>query len=310
MCPRFSITLTAKPAVANALATVAPAKPAPTTKIDFSLIIDTPDIRNFRAEKLNHKFIIGHVRPAIQFPKEFGFLTAHPEISTDIVIETEEVTQAGLSDRRIGEYHFLFALMKRLESIHAKGKVTIVQYRRFVTSTPIGFPAQNMSYARVITTNSSKALPFENLLQPIEGDWLVSTPTKVSPCVASQFAKHHELRDWWRFLSDAIDAGCITNEDSRLASLSGTLIPAPSNGVFPIQKFLSQIKTLETAALAFIHGGFIERAEYQRRSLGFCLERLHSYLVLRDLANSGLDLGKVSGYQTVVSDTALVTKTV
>lgn len=237
-------------------------------------------------------------------------MTENPKVLTDVAIDPKLISENGLSDRRIGEYHFLFALRKKLESQISTGTVTIVQYRRFVSSKPIGFPSQNMSYARVVSTRATQLLPLENLLQPIEGEWLVSTATKVPVCVANQYAKHHELRDWWRFLSDAIDAGCITNEDSRLASLSGTMIPAPSNGVFPVLIFITQLKTLEAAALAFIQGGFVERDGYQRRSLGFCLERLHSYLLLRDLANLGLDLSQVSGYQTVVSDTPEVTKTV
>jgi hypothetical protein len=142
-----------------------------------------------------------------------------------------------------------------------------------------------MSYARVISSQASQSFPLERLLKPIVGDWLLSTAMNLSVCVANQYAKHHELRDWWRFLSDAIDAGCITNEESRIASLAGTMIPAPSNGVFPVQIFLTQLQILETAALAFIRGGFVERADYQRRSLGFCLERLHSYLILRDITN-------------------------
>ena len=259
---------------------------------------------------MNNNFVIGHVRPSIKFPDEFGFVTARPECSTDVLIETELLTQQGLTDRRIGEYHFLFALRKKLESSNTKGLVTIAQYRRFVSSTAIGVPSQNMSYARVISSQASQSFPLERLLKPIVGDWLLSTATKVSICVANQYAKHHELRDWWRFLSDAIDAGCITNEDSRLASLAGTMIPAPSNGVFPVHAFLTQLQILETAALAFIRGGFIERPDYQRRSLGFCLERLHSYLILRDIANTGLALDKLSGYQIVVSDTAEVFKTV
>lgn len=259
---------------------------------------------------MNNNFVIGHVRPSIKFPDDFGFVTVRPEFSTDVLIDTELLTQQGLTDRRIGEYHFLFALRKKLELSNPKGVVTIAQYRRFVTSTAIGFPSQNMSYARVISSHASQSCPLESLLKPIAGDWLLSTATKVTICVANQYAKHHELRDWWRFLSDAIDAGCITNEDSRLASLAGTMIPAPSNGVFPVQTFLTQLQILETAALAFIHGGFIERPDYQRRSLGFCLERLHSYLILRDVANTGLALDKLSGFQTVVSDTTEVSKTV
>jgi Ni,Fe-hydrogenase III large subunit len=84
--------------------------------------------------------------------------------------------------------------------------------------------------------------------------------------------------------------------------LAEIIIPAPSNGVFPASVLLEHLKVLEASGLAFLEGGFVERADYQRRALGFCLERLHSYLVQKALRNHGVEINTVQGFHTVISD--------
>lgn len=254
-------------------------------------------------------FIISHVRPQISFPPQFSFVTDVLTQPTDFRVDVSTLKDEGLSDRRIGEYMYLFALRRELENSSSKS-ITIAQYRRFVSSKPIGQVASNMSYARTVTSADLQGLDLESLLRPAQGFWLISTCARMQSSVIDQYAKHHIVRDWFRFLADAVDAGAIQNEEARQASLTQMLIPAPSNGVFPTQVLIKHLKILETAARAYIAGGFIEREEYQRRSLGFCLERLHSFLVLQEVLKAGLKIEVVSGYQTIVSETEVVKPTV
>ena len=256
------------------------------------------------------KFIIGHVRPQLKFPESFRLVTQEQVEPTDYKVDTTEIQKVGLSDRRIGEYMYLFALRRKLEKSNPSASVTVAQYRRFVSSKTIGQVAQNMTYARTVTNQELNEHDLESLLKPSQGQWLISSSVRMQASVVDQYAKHHILRDWYRFLADGIDSGALTNEEARQASLTSLLIPAPSNGVFPIAVLVKHLTTLETVAQAFINGGFVEREEYQRRSLGFCLERLHSFLVLQEVLKSGLKLENVSGYQTVLSDSEVVKATV
>ena len=62
------------------------------------------------------KFIIGHVRPQITFPPQFSFVTDVLNQPTDFKVDVLSLKDEGLSDRRIGEYMYLFALRRELEN--------------------------------------------------------------------------------------------------------------------------------------------------------------------------------------------------
>jgi len=126
----------------------------------------------------------------------------------------------------------------------------------------------------------------------------------------AQYARHHPLRDWLRFLADAIDGGAIDQATALEASLANQLIPAPSVGTIPSDVFLSHLRILRGAALSFRNHGFIARDDYQRRAIGFCLERLHSFLILKTLFRTRSGFQDSVGFQIVVSETQRIVATV
>jgi hypothetical protein len=252
------------------------------------------------------KFIIGHVRPAIRFPDGFRYACANAEWSDDQAVPLDDVLTLGLTDRRIGEYAFLFALRRVLEDARVSeqplANITIAQYRRFVLNSALGTRAQNVPFARVLSHEEALALSAHSF-EPRPGhEWLISTAARTGSSVTHHYARYHVLRDWLRFLSDAVDAAALSADDAQGAALAEIIIPAPSNGVFPASVLVQHMKTLEASGLAFLQGGFVERTDYQRRALGFCLERLHSYLVQKAVRSRGLELSAVQGFHTVISD--------
>ena len=88
------------------------------------------------------------------------------------------------------------------------------------------------------------------------------------------------------------------------------MIPAPSVGTYPTEAFLETFECLEKASLAFSRGGFITRGGYQRRAIGFCMERLNGYLFCREALKRGQDLNRILGSTTIVSDDTVVRHTV
>jgi hypothetical protein len=247
------------------------------------------------------KFIIGHVRPAVAFPSGFRYVTGEPQGDEDVAVPLKEVVDAGLTDRRLGEYAFLFALARVLPRSQT-GTATICQYRRFVLNRPLGSAASNIPFARVLSAQEFVRSVDELALAPPRAPWMINTLALTSGPVLAHYARYHVLRDWLRFLSDAVDAAVLTDVEAAEASLIDGLIPAPSNGVFPLPVLADHLGRLECMARAHLSGGYIEREGYQRRSLGFCLERMHSYLVLKALRQAGLDAVAVQGYHTVLSE--------
>jgi len=256
------------------------------------------------------QLIIGHKRPDFKIWSGHKFATLDPIDQNDFKLDDDFELKEALPDALIGEYYFLFLLRRQLEQISSIKSVTISQYRRFVTINPIGKPSENLTYSNVVSPTEASDTSISNLICPKKDGWLISSEFKNSPNVAFHYSKYHILRDWFRFLSDAFDANFLSQVEITEASLVDRMIPAPSNGVFPVQFFIEHLKRLELCALAFKNNGYLQRDSYQRRVIGFCLERLHSYFLLATLARLKINFNDVSGRQILVSESTAVKATI
>ena len=248
------------------------------------------------------KIMIGHRRPAFKLWPGHQFACFEAESESDFLLQQDDECAELLPDHLIGEYYFLFCLLKTLEHKPLPNRICITQYRRFVAREPIGRPSSNAPHARTLRADEADSEAVANLLLPKSGDWLVGSALKTKSVMA-QYARHHPLRDWLRFLADAIDDGAIDQTQALRASEETILIPAPSVGVFPTSVFLDHLSVLRKAAIGFRKLGFIARDEYQRRAIGFCLERLHSWLIGGSLEKGKVRVDSVMGQQIVVSET-------
>ena len=246
--------------------------------------------------------MIGHRRPEFELWPGHQFACFEPESENDFRLDKDEECEELLPDRLIGEYYFLFCLLKTLEGQHLPPRICITQYRRFVVNQAIGTPSSNSPHARTLPADQAGKASIADLMKPKTGDWLVGS-LLTTKSVMAQYARHHPLRDWLRFLADAIDGGAIDQASALEAGLTKLLIPAPSVGTFPSAVFLSHLRVLRCAALSFRNHGFIARDDYQRRAIGFCLERLHSYLLWKTTSLHHGDLSRFLGFQIVVSET-------
>ena len=256
------------------------------------------------------QLIIGHKRPEFNIWPGHQFATLDPIEENDFKLDQDFELKDALPDELIGEYFFLFLLRRKLQKIGGIESVTISQYRRFVAINSVGLQSDNMSYSNVINSNQASDPSIASLIYPKKDGWLVSSEFKNSPNVSFHYGKYHILRDWFRFLSDALDANLLNQLEATEASLVDRMVPAPSNGVFPAQYFIEHLSRLEACALAFKENGYIKRDAYQRRVIGFCLERLHSYFLLSSLAKLKINFNEVAGRQIIVSEGTAVKPTI
>lgn len=256
------------------------------------------------------QLVIGHKRPDFKIWSGHQFASINPIDENDFKLDVDFELKETLPDELIGEYYFLFLLRRQLEKKLTIESVTISQYRRFVTISPIGIPSDNMSYSNVISPNEASDNSISSLIRPKKDGWLISSEFPNTPNVAFHYSKYHILRDWFRFLSDAFDSNLLSQVEIMEAALVNKMVPAPSNGIFPVQFFIEHLKRLEQCALAYKNNGYIKRDAYQRRVLGFCLERLHSYLLLSTLARLKLDINDVSGRQIIVAENTTIKPTI
>jgi hypothetical protein len=255
------------------------------------------------------KIMIGHRRPAFKLWPGHQFACFEAESESDFLLEQDEECADLLPDRLIGEYYFLFCLLKTLGHKPLPNRICITQYRRFVAREPLGRPSTNAPHARTLRAEEAASEAIGKLLLPTSGDWLIGSALKTKSVMA-QYARHHPLRDWLRFLADAIDDGAIDQTQALRASEATILIPAPSVGVFPTSVFLDHLSVLRKVALGFRKRGFVARDDYQRRAIGFCLERLHSWFVLELRSVNENLYSSADGFQIIVNQCERVEHTV
>lgn len=248
--------------------------------------------------------VVGHKRTPFPIWNGWRFATYQPTSIEDFPIP--DVCDPRLPDSLVGEYHYLFALRRELESRKTFSSVRIAQYRRIVIREVLGQPANNQPWTRVVNLEQAATFDALTLTTSRAHGFLISSIAQF-PTVLLQYAMSHHARDLLRFLSDAVDANVIDNADATSCLLIDGMIPAPANGTFPIEIFLRIMETLERSAIAYLESGYVPRTEYQRRALGFCLERLNSFLLIKELRTRQIDLQSVVGQQITISDSSHIT---
>lgn len=184
-------------------------------------------------------------------------------------------------DPFLGEYATLFALRRDLEEARARGETTpgemvgISHYRRFAVTRPTGTPS--FVYGAVRPREFAK-LSRERFI-PRAGTLLFPAPMKVEPSLLGQYGRYHVTRDLLFFIGLAVDLGLATDERAAKWLAGPVMVPAPAIGIYPVDWFIDTQTALESVVDAFQSTVGVDREGYQRRTIAFCLERLHGLLL-------------------------------
>lgn len=184
-------------------------------------------------------------------------------------------------DPILGEYATLFALRRHLEQARARGAsspdgmVGISHYRRFCVTEPTG--ERTFVYGGV-RPEEFLQLPRSRFIPPA-GKIMFPSPIRVGPSLLGQFARYHTTRDLLYFMALAVDVGIVSDEQVTAWLDGQAMVPAPAIGVYPEDWFIETQVGLESVVDAFESTVAVEREGYQRRTIAFCLERLHGLLL-------------------------------
>lgn len=256
-------------------------------------------------------FIVGHRRCAFRPWPRFRHLVYPGHLAPvdgldDLVLEDREDLEP-LHNNRTSEYFYLFGLRRQIQRRPAEfgDAIMVAHYRRFLADRRLGPLSRNIPWVCVVTPQQAEALDPAALMpqHSRETGWYIAQPMSFKGGLIAQTAWHHPVEDFLRFLASAVDTGVL--EPARiplLLSPDTRFVPAPSASVVPVEFFVSAMLRLETCARHFLAHGWREYEGPQRRIIGFCLERLHSCLVLDEVERLGLDVAQISGIQTVVND--------
>jgi hypothetical protein len=253
---------------------------------------------------VHFKFFIGHKAPDFPLWPGFSYFEYQRRMPKD-----KSFSENMNEDSIFCEYSAIFNLARKLrgEGVQNGDLITICQHRRFVLNEPKGRPAINLP-AHVIPPDDMLNVVFGmELLPRHRQNFLIGSALGLNNGIMHQYAQSHYIRDILRFCSDLVDSDIFNNAEAEDFINQKVLIPAPNCGTFEAEFFLDMMDTIEAAARVFWGGGYKAYDDtYQFRVLGFLLERLNSWILLRRLAQRSVDLNSVIGFTTIVSDDVLV----
>lgn len=244
---------------------------------------------------------VGHKRPLFEIGPDARHLALIPSHPDDLIINKPSLAQ--LTDAQLSEYYMLFGLAHHLR-VSSKNytHISVSHYRRFIANVQAGTQSTNQAYTRIISPEVAGEL-YANHRIPLDGDWLIGQPiTLASGGIFKQFARHHPITELFRLLVAAVDEKVLSNDFIKDMLNRDVFLPAPSACFLPKNYFLSIMEVLERTVQAVLkRGTYTEFDGYQKRIIAFCLERIHSHLILSILTKIPSKIVSV-GYQYVVGD--------
>lgn len=254
--------------------------------------------------KKHIKLFVGHKKP--EFPLWEGF--SYLELK-DVVTNGSDFNKNKFNDTFFNEYSSLFYLKNLLSilKLEPDSITTIAQHRRFVLNKSIGVKSTNQPWANVVSKKEIKNLEITDSFIPLlNNNYLIGSIVEFDS-ILSNYSRHHYVRDLLRFVSVLVDDEILTNNEAEEFLKQKVLIPAPSCGTFPTRDLLEIIEKVELAAFSFWKNGFkIYNDSYQCRTLGFLLERLNSYFLINKILTKGLDINKILGHTTIISESTII----
>lgn len=251
--------------------------------------------------------VVGHKAPLSRLWGKFKWISYENEGHDYLKLPIFSI-YPGISDKEIGEYHYLFGLRRYLESNQGRyGVVIIAHYRRILSSKKLGLPT-NLNQSHTFVVNP-EVLEEEDssIILPNSGCWLIGTPVLIhNGKHLAHFNISHPIQEYLRFLTLAIDLSIINGDDAVNLLNATHLITAASIGVFPVEPFILHMKKLEELTLAYLKLGGRRYEGFNQRIIAFCLERIHSYLLMKVINEQGNN-HNITGYQVVLSDNGAVT---
>jgi hypothetical protein len=253
-----------------------------------------------RANTLN--VCLGHV----SFPRDFvGYV--------DVMLSPRQVTGPSrtivVDDREFGEhgsalseYAQLLWLCDHFDTIVNHYEfVRIFQYRRFVARTRVGRPS-SVPHLRWI--KPEELVRREKDFSRVSTTELFNQVYEHPGGMLAQYESAHVLVDIINFSRFLLEAEILDGKRVALFLSEQPMIPACNMGTFRAATLREILMTLKRAAEFIKTGYFTPRSGYQRRVVGFLLERLNSHLLLHRLKSGLTDASR--GHHILISDGPVV----
>lgn len=226
-----------------------------------------------------------------------------------IVVPDDTYGENGSS---LSEYAQLFWLYKKLNRVlHGEAYIRTFQYRRFVSDgqTQIGETC-SLPFAKFIKTDELKFFHRDFLRSGTME--VINAPCRFAGGILGQYSSSHVLEDLLDFFSFLCKKKILSSLVVARFLREENLVPASSIALLSVENFKRVFSVLFEARNFMYEAGYTSRTGYQRRNMGFMLERLHSCLLLELLleAKQSANHTLKTGVHMVISESAQISPTV
>lgn len=259
------------------------------------------------------KVIIAHKSPVYDVPSDWQIVTTDPSKLGFYVPDNSKIKQDNNHDV-LSEFGYLIPLAKKLKTMPEIKSIRITQYRKVVSNQPI---------KEAITTNLVQSVLHKDLFKKYNLDQ-ITTPTQsillstvynlktisdVSALslwknILNNYAVVHITEDILSFVVDAIRCGELSNSEADFfLNYNKFLIGGIGLGVYPSDMFIKIMEKIENIVNYHHTHGWVKRQDnYDSHNMAFCIERLSSFFILKELSDLNIDYKKVSGHTIILSE--------
>ncbi len=212
----------------------------------------------------------------------------------------------GPNTDALSEYAQLFWLFDNFDAV--VGDATFVRtfhYRRFVSRDRVGREANVPYYT--YTNLEELSLFADDFTRDTDAELFIR-PFQFTGGMLGQFASLHPMDDLMAVIRFLLQRERITPSAAAAFLREECLIPACAVGVFRRQTLKYILELLRPVADFLQSPDYVSRNGYNRRSPGFILERLNSFIILEMMRND--QAPQNFGNQIVISETRDVMATV
>ena len=186
--------------------------------------------------------------------------------------------------------------------------VGICQYRKFLSHKKLGKTADNYQVMDVTSRDVLNRDFLADAMLPDAIRPLISQPGQflqngVNYNYLYQYKDVHHIEDILRFTAQLFENNVIDNEEVYLFFNEKVFIPGGIElGIYPIDFWMDSMTKLEKVVTECICLFPKVREGYQSRAWAFCMERIGSFLILKELKKDPEWILKYCGHLNLIND--------
>lgn len=205
----------------------------------------------------------------------------------DIIPGYDYIRDAEINHNKLSGAIGPMIIHKIIESMTSGNeKITIWQYRKFVSRQKFGKSSKNYVGTNVLFSEEAEKL---NLYSNNYNDYefTVSAPLQIGN-LSKQYLTYHHISDLLKYTALAVDLNVISEEDSYLfLNCAHLIIGGLELGTYPLYWWKEKFNDLQKVSLEFIRKCIPANPNdpYQKRAVAFCQERLGSFILLKKMSS-------------------------